>query len=98
MQLCKMAEAVLAAVSGSSSALVPSEQFRRARQIFFADYAYVLRLTGPGFADMEAPTVPDDFHEWRVASRCFSWERSGKRYIRCYCSQSNRRNLIIHWD
>ena len=54
MQLCKMAEAVLAAVSGPSSTLVPSEQFRRARQIFFADYAYVLRLTGPGFADMEA--------------------------------------------
>jgi len=69
MQLCEMAKAVLAAVSGPSSTLVPFEQFRRARQIFFADYAYVLRLTGPGFADMEAPTMPDGFHERRVAQQ-----------------------------
>lgn len=69
MTLWKMAEAALAAASGPSSTLVPFEQFRRARQIFFADYAYALRLTGPGFADMEAPTAPDGFHKRRVAQQ-----------------------------
>ena len=69
IQPYKMADAVLAAIYRPSSTLVPFEQFRRAKQKFFADYAYVLRVTGPGFADTEAPAVPDGFHERHVAQQ-----------------------------
>lgn len=52
--LLKNAENVLGTVEGPPSAHPAYERYRLARKVFFNDYAYVLRLTGPRLDDLDA--------------------------------------------
>jgi hypothetical protein len=64
--------ALRAAEKGITHSLLTFRSYSIARKHFFADYAYVICLTGPTGGHRGELTMPDDFGACQVAARLLS--------------------------
>jgi hypothetical protein len=81
-QLLVNAEATLALLSQQPTIFSSAwEQYNRARRIFFEDYVYVLRLTGPLLEDSDPPAPPNEFGRRPLAMKLLAL---GKKYESLY--------------